>query len=281
MRANDLMTVCHAVVLLDGREAVKLINFLPLISGLMIAVFGLTAIVPRESDQVSVAAQEMTDDTTHGLTVLAMGQARGQPDQATLQLGVSSEHPTAAEALSQANASVQAVLTKLDELGIPRTQIQTSAVNLMPIRARPGQPPSPAAQSPADAQAQVTGYRATNVLTVRLTHLSRVGAVIDSSVAAGANQIMGVQFGLGDPGSLRMNVLQDAVQDARTKAQAIASPLGLQVGEVIDVQEVGGLGRPQPTATYQPAAASTPIEPGQLQIQAQVEVTFDISPASS
>ena len=258
----------------------KPMHSLPLIAAALIAVFGLTWIIPSQSDRASVAAQEVAAAESHGLTVIAMGQARGEPDQVTLQFGVTSEHPTADGALNQANTSVQGVLAKLDELGVPRSEVQTSAVNLMPIRDRPGQPPSPDGQPQADGPVHITAYRATNVLTVRLTDLSRVGAVIDNTVAAGANQIMGVQFGLGDPGALRVNALQDAVQDARTKAQAIAGPLGLHVGDVVDVQEVGDPGQPQPTAAYQPAVASTPIEPGQMQIEAQVEVTFDISPKS-
>lgn len=246
-----------------------------------LAVLGLVLAVPRSSGPAVVAAQDMSGDATQGLTVIAMGQARGQPDQASLQLGVTIERPTAADALSDSSAAVQAVLTRLDGLGISRSDVQTGTVSLVPIWEDPDQRTNASPPAQPNPEQSVTGYRATNVLTVRVSDIARVGEVLDGAVAAGANQVLGVQFGLADPDALRMDALRDAVQDARTKAQVIASPLGLQVGEVTDVQEVSGPVPGRTDIAFAPAAASTPIEPGQLQVQAQVEVTFDVTPAAS
>jgi uncharacterized protein YggE len=245
------------------------------------AVLGLTLAVPRWSGPAVVAAQDMPGEAAHGLTVIAMGQARGQPDQATLHLGVTTERPTAADALSETSTGVQAVLAGMDGLGISRSVVQTGTVSLVPIWEDPDQRPNAAPPAQANPEQRITGYRATSSLTVRVSDISRVGEVLDGAVAAGANQVLGIQFGLADPDSLRTDALRDAVQDARNKAQAIASPLGLRVGEVINVQEVGGPVQGRMDTAFAPAAASTPIEPGQLQFRAQVEVTFDVSPTSS
>jgi uncharacterized protein YggE len=216
-----------------------------------------------------VGAQEPSDQDRRRITVIATGNAEGRPDQATLRVGAQAVRPTAAEALAEANRVVETVLAKLDELGIPRADVQTSALNLLPIRERPGQP--------AEGEGQISGYRASDMLTVRVADLARVGQVLDGAVAAGANQVGGVHFGLGDASALHGQALQDAVGSARGEAEVIAGPLGLRVGPVLSVEEVGG---PTPVPLAAPAAkvaGATPIEPGQLTAQARVRVTFAVA----
>src|SRR5207253_878860 len=75
-------------------------------------------------------------------------------------------------------------------LGVPAAQVQTAELNLSPVYAqgRPG----------GESEPRITGYQASNVVTVRLDKLDRVGPVIDAGLAAGANRLEGVGFGLRD-----------------------------------------------------------------------------------
>lgn len=237
-----------------------------------VLTFAATGPAAQLARPAAVSAQEAPSaGATRGITVLARGQASGQPDLASLSLGVEAAQPTADAALAQASAGIQNVLSRLDQLGVSRADVQTSTVNLIAVREAQNQPHA----------GQITGYRAINLLTVRVMDVSRVGEILDATVAAGANQVHGISFGLADPGSLHAGALQDAVQRARGEAQAIAGPLNLQVGTVLRVEEMRTQDGNRPPTPYAAAAASqTPVEPGQLKVDAEVQVTFAASPTS-
>jgi hypothetical protein len=218
-----------------------------------------------------VAAQGTPAAETRGITVISEGVASAQPDRALLSAGVAVTRPTAAEALAEAGRVSGAILAKLDELGIPRASVQTAGLSLFPVYDN--------APRPNAGEATITGYRAINQLTVRVDDLNRVGPVLDGVVAAGANQIGGVRFGLKDDSALRAQAIQAAGAGARPEAQAMAGSLGLQLGPVLSVREEGTFS-PMPAAVEAaPADARTgvPIEGGQLSVRVRVQVTYAIA----
>jgi uncharacterized protein YggE len=153
-------------------------------------------------------------------------------------------------------------------------QIQTARLILSPVYA-PRNPES------RDAP-RIVAYNATNTVSVRLSNLSLVGAVIDAGLKAGANQVEGVQFGLRNDLPAREAALKQAVQEARSKAQVMADALRVNLEEVLEASE-GGVsivpfaetGIAQRVALA--ADTSTPVSPGQIQVQANVTIRFRIS----
>jgi uncharacterized protein YggE len=240
----------------------------------LLAAGGLVAFfVPaiRPSGPTLVGAQAAPTGGPPSITVTAEGSASAQPDQATIVVGVQTVKPTAAEALAEANRLTEALLAKLGEYGIDRANIQTSGISLFPVQQEPAQPGGPPT---------ITGYTATNQLTVLVSDLSKVGQVIDGVVAAGANQVSGVQFGLRDDSALRAQAMQQAVQGARPQANAIATGLGMTTGDVLSIREEPVLGPPMPAAeAAQGRGSAVPIAPGQLVARVQVQVTFALTPA--
>jgi uncharacterized protein YggE len=102
-----------------------------------------------------------------------------------------------------------------------------------------------------------------------------VGSVIDAGIASGANQLAGLVFDLRDDLAYRKQALQLAAQEARSKAEALASALNLQLGEVLEIREEGGpAAYPVERRFAAPAAAGTPIQPGQVQVNAGISVRF-------
>jgi hypothetical protein len=95
-------------------------------------------------------------------------------------------------------------------------------------------------------------------------------------VQAGANNVYGIQFSVDDPSELEAEARADAVADARARAQSLAELSDVGLGEVLTISEViTGAG---PVYAYERAAAapSAPIEPGQLEHQMSVQVTYAI-----
>ena len=217
---------------------------------------------------VTAMAQEKSPPL---LMVTGRAQTMADPDQAVVMVGAVEQGATAAEAQSKVNVIVQKLITAVQALGVDKKSIQTSRLTLMPLYAepRPGQPPT------------VRGYQASNQVSVRLTDFALIGKVLDASVASGANEIQGVNFGLRDDLAARTAALKQAVAEARAKADAIADSLGMKVVSVFDVNESEGY-MPQPMFMGGEAmmgkAADTRVEPGQLTVTGMVTIRFVIAP---
>ena len=155
----------------------------PLALALALATSGFAA--------APVAAQVPGADAVFAATTLnvsASGETRIAPDQAVINLGVTSRALTAREAMRLNNVAMNQVVAALRKEGVAEKDVQTSGLNLNPQMVyRENQPP------------RVTGYEASNIVTVTVNDLGKLGPTVDAVVAAGSNQINGISFGLRDP----------------------------------------------------------------------------------
>lgn len=205
----------------------------------------------------------------HGarISVTGQGEAPTQPDMATINLGVTTQAETAAEAMQQNSAQQTAVVEALAGAGVEDRDIQTSGLNLTPMMdySREGQPP------------RVSGYQAQNMVTVRVRDLDGLGATLDTLVTAGANEINGITFGRDDADQVQDEARRDAVADARHRAEVMAEAAGLTLGPVLTMRDVvQGATPPRPVMMRQAmdAAGSVPVAAGELTMLAQVEMQF-------
>lgn len=215
-------------------------------------------------------AQDRTPAQPPLVTVNGNGVVRIDPDMATVRLGVEIQARTAQEAQNQTNAVSQRLMDAITKLGIDRKDVQTSAFQLFPLMSepRPGQTTPPV----------VTAYRATNIVTVRVNDLKKVGPVIDATVAVGGNTIQGIDFGLRDDSAARRDALKRAVLEAKSKAEAIAEALGVKLGAIYEAQEGGVQVMPMMLGRAAMANASEAVvSPGQVDVSASVTLRFRIA----
>ena len=201
-------------------------------------------------------------------TVQAVGSATVsvKPDQAQIQLAVVTTAATASDASTQNANQVTAVLNAVTAILGPNPNIQTLSYSLTPNYTFPqNQPPV------------LTGYTAQNTVQVTLTDLSIIGKVIDTGVAAGANRVQSLQFGLQNDQPMRTQALKMATVQAKANADAMASGLGLTTGAVISILE-GANATPVPVVLSAAAAgASTPVVTGVVNVQANVTIQVALS----
>jgi uncharacterized protein YggE len=214
-----------------------------------------------------------TNDFTRTISVTGHGEVNAKPDQATVRVGVEKEAATAVAAQEGVNAAMQKTIDAIKKLGINENAIQTAGLNLSPVYApqRPGsrnEPPT------------VVGYRASNIVQIRVNDLQKLGDIIDAATSAGANRLEGVSFELKDDLKSRSRALQLAAQDAQAEANALASALSLKLGPVRKVYQVNA-NPPRPMyggmALARAAEVSTPVEPGEVKVEASVTVEFQIT----
>lgn len=199
------------------------------------------------------------------LSVTGQGEARIAPDLAEISLGVTSQAESAAAAMEQNAEQQTAVIDALKAAGIEAADIQTSGLNLQPRM-----------DYPENGSPTINGYEATNMVSVRVTEIEKLGEVLDAIVAAGANQINGINFQREDAGASEDQARSAAVEDARHKAEVLAKAAGLELGPVIVMRDapVSEGPRPMMMRAESASAASTPVEAGELTVSAQVQVDY-------
>ena len=226
----------------------------------------LIAFAPR------VVAQTLPVQTppNPGVSVVGEGIVLAQPDVARITLGVDIVDQSLANAQSQAAQRMDAVVQKLKADGIDDKDIRTVSYNVTP------QYDQSSGQAPV-----LRGYDVQNMVQVRTTNVSGLGSLLDDVVGSGATRIFGINFEASDMESLKNQARDQAMANATAKAQQLARDANISLGRPVVVEEsdTGGVNPVQqqvaPRAAAAPAAV-TPIQPGQLQVQTTVRVTFAI-----
>jgi uncharacterized protein YggE len=193
------------------------------------------------------------------------------PDLAQIDGGVTSEAKTAREASDANNAAMGKVLLALKGAGFAETDFQTSRLSLQPESAPNRTPPS----APT-----IVGYRASNRVTVRLHDVTKVASVIDTMVAAGANDIGGINFSVSNASKLLDDAREQAIADARRKAEIYAKAADVALGPPISISEGGAPGSILFRNKMPMGMATTaPIAQGEETLQVTVSVSWAIKQA--
>ena len=204
------------------------------------------------------------------ISVIGEATVSVAPDLAQIDGGVTSEARTAREASDANNAAMGKVLQALKGAGIEEKDFQTSRLSLQPQSAPNRSGPS-----------AIVGYRASNRVTVRLRDVSKLATVIDTMVGAGANDIGGINFTVTAASKLLDDAREQAVADARRKAEIYAKAAGVTLGAPLSISE-GGSPVPVPYRRMAAgmAASATPVAQGEESLQVTVSVSWAIKQAA-
>lgn len=220
------------------------------------------------------AAQPMpviSADATR-LDLSVSGKSTRVPDLATISAGVQTQAKTAQDAIAQNATHMKQVVAALRAAGIAERDIQTSNISLNPqydYRREDGQGPI------------LTGYMASNQVSVKFRDIAKAGAIIDALVAVGANQINGPMLSIDDLDSALDEARLDAIRAGRERADLYARALGKRVVRLVMVSEGGGMTRPpMPVVAYSRAMAmdeaSSEILPGEQDVSVTLQMSFDL-----
>ena len=203
------------------------------------------------------------------ISVTGEATVSAAPDLAQIDGGVTTEAKTAREASDANNAAMGRVLLALKGAGIDEKDYQTSRLSLQPESA-PNRTAGPAT---------IVGYRASNRVTVRLRDVSKVASMIDTLVGAGANDIGGINFTVSQASKLLDDAREQAIADARRKAEIYAKAAGVTLGAPLSISE-GGTPVPIPYRRMAAGlAAAAPVAQGEETLQVTVAVSWAIKQA--
>ena len=198
------------------------------------------------------------------VTVTGEATVAVAPDTAMIRLGVSTQEKTAREA-SEANAKqMTAVLAAIKDTGVADRDIQTSRLSLQP-QYDPNK----------SGTARLTGFQASNQVTVRIRDIDKLPTVLDRAITAGANEMSGIEFVVSEQSKLLDQARDDAIADARRKADLYAKAAGAKLGRVVSITEEGSAPPPRPIQALR--AGAVPIAPGEQTLRAIVTVSYELS----
>lgn len=217
-------------------------------------------------------ASEASSNTADTVTVTGFGKALANPDRASISVGVNIADEDIARAVEESNQTIAHITDAVVALGVKEADIQTTNFTIW-------------AEEQWD---QETGqrkeeklYRVDSQIQIIVNDTEKIGKILETSIANGANNIYGLSFGIQDSSDLAAEARVLALEDARQRAEQIAQELGVTLGEVQRVAEVSG-GWVQPfyeSAMYGigGGGGEPPISEGSMSVTVSIDVAFKIN----
>ena len=218
---------------------------------------------------------QSVDSGSNVVTVTGEEEVKVVPDMAQVQYSINSHEDTAAACQEKNSKDLAAAIETLKGLGLDEKSIQTSSYGLSPIY-----------DWNSNNQA-ITGYEMTTTLTVSDIPIDDVGSILTQSVAAGINGIDSVNYFSSNYDASYQEALKGAMAMAQKKAEALAEAGGKTIAGVSHVEEMGynpsvrinalnSLGSAK-GATTETMAADMAVMPGQVSVEAQVTVDYEMN----
>ncbi len=232
-------------------------------AGLLAAMLAGASIMPA-------AAQDPSAKPEHTLSVSGTGSVSVKPDVADVTVGVTVQRDNAGDAAADAANVMDAVITAIKALGIAEEDIQTTTLSLSPVYDYDRSP------------YRLVGYTASNLVTITVRDLTKVGPVIDAATGAGATDVNSISFRLSDQTAAETEAREMAVLAARAKADTIATAAGTEITGIISISETNA---PVPMPVYfgeadaagaREASAPTPVLAGTIEVRVDVAIVYSI-----
>ncbi len=236
---------------------------------LLLALSLALGTVAMTSHAQSVPGYAVATDGTL-LNVSAQAEASRVPDVATISAGVVTQAADGNAAMRQNAEQMAKVTAAIKAAGIADKDVQTSGINLNPqYRYAENQPPV------------ITGYQASNTVSLKVRDVTKLGKVLDALAAQGANQINGPTFEIDEPEPVYDEARLAALKKAQARAETYAKALGLRVRRIVSVSEGNGGGfHPMPMVAAMSmrgkAEMDTSVSPGETKLSVNLDVVFEL-----
>jgi uncharacterized protein YggE len=242
----------------------------------VLVILGLTG-----CEQGGAALGEITNlnlsNQQQGIWVTGKGEVSAVPDTASISVGISAKESTVAEAQAAASAAMDRITDALISNGVARKDIQTSYFYIY----------EETTWDRDRNEEVVTGYRVTNMQTIKIRDIDKVGTIIDAVARAGGDltRISNINFSVEDPTEYYEEAREEAMADAKEKAQQLAKLAGVSLGKATYISESSdstsavhrvSMDIALAEAAPAPAPIETAISPGELDISLTVQVIYEV-----
>lgn len=208
------------------------------------------------------------------LTLNGQASVYKKADQMQFNVGVTSRGQDAESTLKDNSEKMRAILQVLKKNGLNADEYQTGQFTILPTYTPYPQNPPP------DWKPSINGYEVTNTLSIKTSQLDKIGLLISAVNAAGANKIDHIQATLKDDKSVREEAIREATKNAITEAEIMAKAAHVQLVRPLSITLNDSYIHPIAPRMMKAFAESDsiPIEPGQIEVKANVTVVYEMRP---
>jgi uncharacterized protein len=201
------------------------------------------------------------------VSVVGVGETEVEPDVATIEMGVYVFDADLLKAKQEADRKIANLLEVFKALGVKSEDVQTSQIYVKPQ------------YKTVDQDWKFLGYEITRSVTVTLRELTKLNAVLDKSIAAGANRLEEIELSSSRERELKEQTLTQAIENAKKQAARLAGGFGAKVGKVISIDTEETDTRPLGFSTIRNAQVlgEVTFQPGRIEISSSVSVVFELT----
>lgn len=213
---------------------------------------------------------------SHTIFIVGEGRVTGViPDIAKIQLGYSVEKKTVAEAQKDNSDKMNSVINKLKkDLKIDTKDIKTANYNITPQ------------YDWNNGKQTLRGYSVNQDANVKVRDLNKISKILELAGTEGLNQIGNLSFEIDNPEKLKQQAREDALKQAKEKAETLAKIAGVNLGKVVSFSESDNTVNSAPIRVYSQmekamdssmaGGASPSIESGSSDIVVNATVEYEI-----
>ncbi len=241
-----------------------------IVSVFLVALFCSTVIDIRDKIQKS----------ENTITVSDTGTIYAKPDLALATASVITEKKTVAEAMQENTRKMNAVIDAVKELGVEDKDLKTTSFNIYPryeykrVEAEIEIYPYP------PGKRVLVGYEVSQSLQIKIRDMAKIGAIIEGTTNAGANEVSDLQFTIDKEDELKAQARAEAINKAKAKAEELAKQLGIRLVKISNFSESGVVPyfySMKEAAPLGMGGGETPqIETGENKIEVTVSITYEI-----
>ncbi len=213
-----------------------------------------------------------TAATINTVSFTGEGKISAKPDIAVISASIVTQATDSKVAQNDNSAKSTKVTEFLKKQNIEDRDIKTSGYNIYPQQKYP----------PYGGQPTITGYQVTQSFEIKVRDLAKIGTILSGLVTAGANQVNNTGLQVENPEALKDQARQEAINDAKQKANTLKKQVGISLGKIVNFSENTG-GYPYPmmyeskTASGMGGSSVTPDVPvGENEISVSVTITYQI-----
>lgn len=218
--------------------------------------------------------QYIGEESRNNITVSGTGEVYTQPDLALINLSIVTEKETVSEAMSENTEKMNNIIEEVKNQGIEEKDLKTTNFSVYPRYEW-----HEATEEKPQGERVLVGYEVNQTLEVKIRDLEKISIIIDKATEKGANQVSNLQFIVENEDSVRSQAREEAIKEAKSKAEDISSQLGVKLVKITSFNE-GYISSPRfyDYAIEEAAGkgGGSSIETGENKIEVNVSITYEI-----
>jgi len=217
-------------------------------------------------------------ETQNTITVSGTGEIYAKPDLALVDFSVVTEDKTVSGAMSDNTEKMNSVIDYIKQQGVLDKDLKTTSFTIYPRYEWQEETTCMIYPCP-EGKRVLVGYEVSQTLEVKIRDMTKVGDIIQGATDSGANEVGDLQFTIDKEEELEKQARIEAIEDAKTKANELASQLGVKLARITNFNEsnISPIPRPLFMEAVGGGETETPqIETGESKVAVTVNITYEI-----